>query len=156
MPASHNPPGFSRRQLLQALGSGFALNASCIPSVWAQPAPPGARRLGQGRLVVVFLRGAYDGLSAFVPYADADYYAIRPNIAIAAPDGTAQTAIKLDNTFALHPALAPLLPLWQQDMSKLPGRGTNARRIRAISGVRPGTRPRSGLEFTRWPENERA
>ncbi len=114
MPSAHNPPDFSRRQLLQALGIGLALGASALPSVWAQAAPQGARRLGQGRLVVVFLRGAYDGLSAFVPYADADYYAMRPNIAIAAPDGSAQTAIKLDNTFALHPALAPLMPLWQQ------------------------------------------
>lgn len=65
-------------------------------------------------MVVVFLRGGYDGLSALVPYADRDYYAIRPNIAIAPPDGTAQTALRLDSTFALHPALSPLLPLWQQ------------------------------------------
>ena len=127
MPSAHNPPGFSRRQLLQALGSGLALDASAMPNVWAQAAPQGARRLGQGRLVVVFLRGAYDGLSAFVPYADADYYAMRPNIAIAAPDGSAQTAIKLDNTFALHPALAPLLPLWQQGvLGFLPAAGLPA------------------------------
>ncbi len=37
-----------------------------------------------------------------------------------------------------------------------PGAATNARRTRAISGVRPGTRPRSGFEFTICPENERA
>ena len=114
MPSFNNASGFSRRQLLQALVSGLAVGASPLSGVWAQAAPPGARRLGGGRLVVVFLRGAYDGLSAFVPYADADYYAMRPNIAIAAPDGSAQTALKLDNTFALHPALAPLMPLWQQ------------------------------------------
>ena len=127
MPSAHTPPGFSRRQLLQALGSGLALGASAMPNVWAQAAPQGARRLGQGRLVVVFLRGAYDGLSAFVPYADTDYYAMRPNIAIAAPDGSAQTAIKLDNTFALHPALAPLLPLWQQGvLGFLPAAGLPA------------------------------
>jgi uncharacterized protein (DUF1501 family) len=84
------------------------------PGVWAQPVPAGRQGLDGGRLIVVFLRGAYDGLSAFVPYADKDYYAMRPNIAIAAPDGTAQTAIKLDKTFALHPALSPLMPLWQQ------------------------------------------
>ena len=123
------PAAFSRRQLL-ALGSGLALGALGTlhaPRVWAQAAPQGASRLGQGRLVVVFLRGAYDGLSAFVPYADADYYAMRPNIAIAAPDGSAQTAIKLDNTFALHPALAPLLPLWQQGvLGFLPAAGLPA------------------------------
>ena len=107
-------PGVSRRQLLQALGSGLAIGTAAMPAAWAQPAPRGARRLDQGRMVIVFLRGAYDGLSAFVPHADSDYYVIRPNIAIARPDGSAQTAIRLDNTFALHPALAPLLPLWQQ------------------------------------------
>jgi len=102
-------PLLPRRNVL-GLGALSALSLA-VPGVWAQ-AVPGA--LGNGRLVVVFLRGAYDGLSAFVPYADKDYYALRPSIAIAAPDGTAQTAIKLDRTFALHPALAPLLPLWQQ------------------------------------------
>lgn len=102
----------SRRRFL--LASGTALAAVHAPRVWAQNAPAGSRPAGQGRLVVVFLRGAYDGLSALVPYADADYYSLRPTIAIAAPDGNAQTALRLDNTFALHPALAPMLPLWQQ------------------------------------------
>ena len=115
MQASNPSSNFSRRQLLQQLMAGsLALGASHAPAVWAQGTPQGAKRPGEGRLVVVLLRGAYDGLSAFVPYTDADYYAIRPNIAIAAPDGTAQTALKLDDTFGLHPALAPLLPLWQQ------------------------------------------
>ena len=105
-----------RRRSLLGLGVFSALALSSGASrVWALPAPGGGKTvLGDGRLVVVFLRGACDGLSAFVPYADADYYGIRPNIAIAAPDGTAQTALRLDNTFALHPALSPLLPLWQQ------------------------------------------
>jgi len=109
----------SRRQLL--LASGLAL-AGSTSRVWAQAAPQGNK--GTGRLVVVLLRGAYDGLSAFVPYADPDYYASRPNIAVAAPDGTAKTALKLDNTFALHPALAPVLPLWQQGvLSFVPSAG---------------------------------
>ena len=106
-----------RRRGLLGLGalSALALTGGAR-RVWAQPAPVGSTKttLDGGRLVVVFLRGAYDGLSAFVPYADPDYHAIRPHIAIAAPDGTAQTALRLDSTFALHPALRPLLPLWQQ------------------------------------------
>ena len=127
MPSAHPPHSFSRRHLLHALGSSFALGATTMPKVWAQAAPQGARRLDQGRLVVVFLRGAYDGLSAFVPYADADYYALRPHIAIAAPDGSAQTALQLDHTFALHPALAPLMPLWQQGvLSFIPAAGLPA------------------------------
>ena len=112
----------SRRQLL--LASGLAL-AGSTSNIWAQAAPQGNK--GTGRLVVVLLRGAYDGLSAFVPYADADYYASRPNIAIATPDGTTQTSLKLDNTFALHPALAPVLPLWQQGvLSFIPSSGLPA------------------------------
>jgi uncharacterized protein (DUF1501 family) len=115
----------SRRRLL--LASSLALGAG-TSRVWAQAAPPGNKgNKDNGRLVVVLLRGAYDGLSAFVPYADADYYSSRPNIAIAAPDGSNKTALKLDNTFALHPALAPVLPLWQQGvLSFVPSAGLPA------------------------------
>ena len=117
----------SRRQWLQGLGTGIALTPLFTRNVWAQAAAPGTRKPGQGRLVVVLLRGAYDGLSAFVPYADADYYALRPNIAIAAPDGTAQTSLKLDNSFAMHPSLSALLPLWQQGvLSFVPSAGLPA------------------------------
>jgi uncharacterized protein (DUF1501 family) len=114
-PHSDSTIELQRRHALQTLFGGFA--ASLLPRVWAQSAPVGdtpKSSSGPGRVIVVFLRGAYDGLSAFVPYADRDYYAIRPNIALPAPDGTAQTALKLDDSFAMHPALLPLLPLWQQ------------------------------------------
>lgn len=94
-----------RRQLL--MGMAGVLGMSLLPGVWAQPAPA----FKDGRLVLVFLRGAYDGLSATVPYTDVDYYKDRPTIAIPRPDGTDQTALRLDQTFALHPALAPLMPL---------------------------------------------
>ncbi len=115
----------SRRQLGQmAFASGMAL-AGSTSRVFAQAVPQGNN--GNGRLVVVMLRGAYDGLSAFVPYADAQYYSSRPNIAIATPDGSAKTALKLDSTFALHPALAMVLPLWQQGvLSFVPSAGLPA------------------------------
>jgi uncharacterized protein (DUF1501 family) len=96
-----------RRHVLRAIGAG--VTAAFIPRAWAQS----AQLPGDGRLIVVFLRGAYDGLSATVPYSDADYAGNRPNIAIPAPDGGAEASLKLDRTFALHPSLAPLLPLWE-------------------------------------------
>jgi uncharacterized protein (DUF1501 family) len=118
----------SRRHLLNTLGVGLAIAAS--PRAWAQAAPSmkaAGKNQNQGRLVVVFLRGAYDGLSAFVPYADPDYYKLRPNIGIATPDGTAATALKLDDTFAMHPSMAPLMPLWQQGvLSFVPAAGLPA------------------------------
>lgn len=108
-----------RRQFLSTLlaaGSAWA-----APMAWAQ----NQSGTDGGRLVLVFLRGAYDGLSALVPYADRNYYTLRPNIAIAAPDGTAQTTQKLDDSFGLHPALAPLLPLWQQGvLAAIPAAGS--------------------------------
>ncbi len=104
---------YSRRTVLQKIGLvGAALSTNAGPQAYAQALP--SKSKGQGRLVVILLRGAYDGLSAFVPYTDRDYYSIRPNIAIAAPDGSTSTSIKLDDTFALHPALSPLVPLWKQ------------------------------------------
>ena len=82
------------------------------PGAWALDVA--MRSTLPGRLVVVFLRGAYDGLSVLVPYGDANYYRLRPSVAIAAPDGTAQSTLRLDAQFGLHPAMAPVLPLWQQ------------------------------------------
>lgn len=65
------------------------------------------------RLVVVILRGAIDGLSVVVPYQEPTYYTDRPTIAIPQP-GQTNGALALDGQFGLHPALAPLLPLWEQ------------------------------------------
>ncbi len=65
------------------------------------------------RLVVVLLRGAIDGLSVVIPYQEPTYYTDRPTIAIPQP-GQPNGALDLDGRFGLHPALAPLLPLWQQ------------------------------------------
>ncbi|MGL5829584.1 MAG: DUF1501 domain-containing protein, partial [Angustibacter sp.] len=53
------------------------------------------------------LRGGMDGLSLVPPVADPDYIAARPNIGV-----TSRAGLKLDETFALHPALSPLMPLW--------------------------------------------
>jgi uncharacterized protein (DUF1501 family) len=107
-----------RRLALKALWGATSLWAA--PTLWAQNTPD-----HDGRLVIVLLRGAYDGLSALVPYADPHYHALRPNIAIAPPDGSDQTTLPLDATFGLHPALAPLLPLWRQGvLSAVPASGS--------------------------------
>ncbi len=58
--------------------------------------------------LVVFQRGAVDGLNMLVPYADDDYARLRPNVRIAAEE-----AIDLDGFFGLHPALESLHKYWQ-------------------------------------------
>ena len=70
---------------------------------------PGARKKV---LVAVFQRGAVDGLNVVVPFGESRYYDLRPSIAIPKPDGTPRSAIDLDGFFGLHPALAPLKPLY--------------------------------------------
>jgi len=61
------------------------------------------------RLVVIFQRGAADGLNIVVPHAERQYYAIRPSINI-----PRQQVIDLNGFFGLHPSLAPFQPLWDQ------------------------------------------
>ncbi len=65
-------------------------------------------------LICIFQRGAADGLNIVVPHGDADLYTHRPGFAIARPSGAdAQSALELDGFFGLHPALAPLLPIFK-------------------------------------------
>ncbi|HLY63680.1 MAG TPA: DUF1501 domain-containing protein [Terriglobia bacterium] len=66
-------------------------------------------------LVAIFQRGAADGLNIVVPYAEKEYYSMRPTIAIPAPRGTTnagEAAIDLDGFFGFHPGLASLKPLF--------------------------------------------
>src|SRR5580658_4000662 len=60
-----------------------------------------------GRLVVIFQRGAADGLNVVVPYREKNYYAMRPTIAIPAAQ-----VLDLDGFFGLHPSLAAFKPLY--------------------------------------------
>jgi uncharacterized protein (DUF1501 family) len=61
------------------------------------------------RLVVIFQRGAADGLNIVVPHAEPQYYAMRPSINI-----PRKSVLQLDGRFGLHPSLAAFQPLWQQ------------------------------------------
>ncbi|MFL5239463.1 MAG: DUF1501 domain-containing protein [Rhizomicrobium sp.] len=76
---------------------------------WAAQNPDGAPQ----RLVVVLLRGAIDGLNVVIPYTEKSYYAMRPTIAVP-PPGHENGALDLDRQFALHPQLAPLMPMWEE------------------------------------------
>jgi uncharacterized protein (DUF1501 family) len=61
------------------------------------------------RLVVIFQRGAADGLNIVVPHGESAYYAMRPSINIP------RTAVlDLDGFFGLHPSMSALQPIWNQ------------------------------------------
>ncbi|MFN2482200.1 MAG: DUF1501 domain-containing protein [Pyrinomonadaceae bacterium] len=65
-------------------------------------------------LVAIFQRGAVDGLNMVVPYGEKNYYAFRPSLAVPQPGKAAagESVVDLDGFFGLHPALAPLKPIW--------------------------------------------
>jgi uncharacterized protein (DUF1501 family) len=67
------------------------------------------------KMVVLFQRGAMDGLNVVVPFGERNYYQMRPTIAIPEPrHGGIDAAIDLDGFFGLHPSLQPLEPLFQK------------------------------------------
>jgi len=68
-------------------------------------------------LICLFQRGAADALNIVVPHGERSYYAMRPSIAIPQPSRSAMGgAIDLDGFFGLHPALAPLKPLYDRGL----------------------------------------
>src|SRR5215211_9444574 len=86
-------------------------------SVFGMELPKAAR----GKtLICLFQRGAADALNVVVPFGEAEYYRLRPNIAVPAPARASlargPAAIDLDGYFGLHPSLAPLAPLYRSGM----------------------------------------
>jgi uncharacterized protein (DUF1501 family) len=84
--------------------------------LWLERAAYAGEQQGQRKkiLVAIFQRGAADGLNIVVPHGEQHYYSLRPTIAIPRPSREADTTIDLDGFFGLHPSLASLKPLWEQ------------------------------------------
>ncbi len=134
-PASSGLGTVSRRSLLKALGVG-AMTLVATENVHTQVAFAAPGYTGDV-LVVLSFRGGMDGISAVVPGGDADYYRLRPTIAV-----PQSQLLALDGTFGLHPALAPLLPLWK------------AGRLGAVHGV--GLPGASRSHFSAMEDMEKA
>src|SRR6267143_1175700 len=105
---------FSRRYFLKQGGVAMvglsAMPAFLQRAVAATPMP------NKKQLVVLFQRGAADGLNIVVPFGESSYYRMRPTIAIPQPKrGGTDAAIDLDGFFGLHPSLAPLEPLFHKN-----------------------------------------
>ncbi len=71
-------------------------------------------RLGGKKLVVIFQRGAADGLNMVAPFGEKDYYSYRPTIAVPAPSKEGISALDLDGFFGLHPSLRSLYRIYQE------------------------------------------
>ncbi|XUW92857.1 DUF1501 domain-containing protein [Burkholderia sp. M6-3] len=86
----------SRRQFLQIAAAGAG-------AILVSPRIAFASVVTDRRFVFVIQRGAADGLSIVVPYAEPAYATLRGALAI-----DASSARRLDGTFALHPALVQI------------------------------------------------
>ncbi|MCX7218299.1 MAG: DUF1501 domain-containing protein, partial [Burkholderiales bacterium] len=108
----------NRRELLKAAA---ALSASTLSSrLLAAPAT-------QNKLLMVFLRGAYDASNLLIPTSSNFYYEARPNIAIAKPSESLDSALLLDADWGLHPALrSSIYPMFQKgEAAFIPFAGTD-------------------------------
>jgi uncharacterized protein (DUF1501 family) len=80
------------------------------------------------RLLVVFLRGAYDAANVVIPVSSEFYYQSRPTLAIARPNPSdANAALPLNSDWGLNPALKDTLyPLYQKgQLAFVPFAGTD-------------------------------
>ena len=109
----------NRRELIKA----FAASASLTFAGRVGGAPA-----TDARMLVVFLRGAYDAANVIVPTGSDFYYNSRPTLAIARPDaGNPNAALALDADWGLHPALRDTIyPLWaKREVAFIPFAGTS-------------------------------
>ena len=97
--------GFMKGGALALVGTA-AIPSFLTRSVMAEMTTAAANKK---KLVVLFQRGAADGLNIVVPYREQNYYAMRPTIAIKQNE-----VIDLDGFFGLHPAMAAFKPLYDQ------------------------------------------
>lgn len=100
----------SRRCFLKN-GALALVGTSAVPaflqrSVLAEMTTASASRK---KLVVLFQRGAADGLNLVVPYAEPNYYQMRPTIAI-----PQKQLLDLDGFFGMHPAMSSLMPFYRE------------------------------------------
>jgi uncharacterized protein (DUF1501 family) len=98
---------FLKGSALAMFGAGSA-PAWLSRALYAADAPSPRKKI----LVAIFQRGAVDGLNVVVPHGEKRYYSLRPSLAIPRPDRSGESAVDLDGFFGLHPALAPLKPIY--------------------------------------------
>jgi uncharacterized protein (DUF1501 family) len=97
--------GFMKGGALALVGTSV-IPSFLLKSVMAEATTAAANNK---KLVVLFQRGAADGLNIVVPYKEKNYYAMRPSIAIQQKD-----VLDLDGFFGLHPQMAAFKPLYDQ------------------------------------------
>src|SRR6266478_5269872 len=94
------------RRVFLRNGALAVVGTAAIPSFLTRAAYSAVEPGGKAkRMVVIFQRGAADGLNIVVPHGERAYYAMRPSINIPRNE-----VLDLDGFFGLHPSMASLQP----------------------------------------------
>lgn len=97
----------------------FLKSLSVIPFLHLLPAVGAVASEHKRIVVLVELKGGNDSLNTLIPYQDAAYYQLRPKLAV-----PKQQVLSLGDSMGMHPAMSPLLPLWQnKEMAWMQGIG---------------------------------
>src|SRR4029077_20667547 len=101
--AHYQELSMSTRRVFLRNGALAVVGTAAVPAFLTRAAygAQPARGINNQRLVVIFQRGAADGLNIVVPHAEPNYYAMRPSINI-----PRSQVIDLDGFFGLHPSLS--------------------------------------------------
>jgi uncharacterized protein (DUF1501 family) len=97
------------RRIFMRNGAMAVVGMAAVPSFLSRAAFAADNLTGgKKRMVVIFQRGAADGLNIVIPHAERSYYSMRPTIGI-----PQQQIIDLDGFFGLHPSLSAFQQLWK-------------------------------------------
>jgi uncharacterized protein (DUF1501 family) len=99
----------TNRRFFLRNGALAIAGTAALPSFLVRSALAETATTRRGRLVVIFQRGAVDGLNVVVPYREKNYFAMRPTIGI-----PANQVLDLDGFFGFHPSLASFKPLYER------------------------------------------
>jgi uncharacterized protein (DUF1501 family) len=142
------PAPLSRRRFLGQLAACSAAAHPALTSVTLAATSADAAG-GATRFVVIILRGALDGLDVLQPREDPQFQILRPTL------GRQTGTHPLTGGFHLHPAAAPLLPLWAAgELAFVPATATPYRDGRShFDGqdlLEAGTAPDAALPRDGW------
>ncbi|MBI3651856.1 MAG: DUF1501 domain-containing protein [Acidobacteria bacterium] len=102
----------TRRQFIQRSAGAVSASLLMPKLMFAQSQDPAAAS-GRKIIVVLQLGGANDGLNTVIPYSDARYLSLRPNLGFKDTDLNVNgTSFLINDKFGFHPAMSELKGLY--------------------------------------------